>query len=96
MQNVLTTTLTADELVGIIEGAVQRALDGETGKKTVSPPITRKELIERLAISETTIIKLERQGIIPVIRMGGVMRYDYAEVLEALKENKRRKKTAAS
>lgn len=96
MQQTITTTLTSQELVGLLKGAIREALDGEGGKKKEVIPITRRELGDKLGIGENTIMKLERQGIIPAIRLGGTIRYDYEEVLEALKNHRLRKRTGKS
>lgn len=50
-------------------------------------PIDRKELVRRLGTSVPTLIRLEKKGIIPVIRYGGQVRYDWNKVMEALNKN---------
>ncbi|TAN14109.1 MAG: DNA-binding protein [Chitinophagaceae bacterium] len=49
-------------------------------------PITRKELCRFLDVSEPTVIRWERRGKIPVMYIGGSVRYDKADVLAALKK----------
>lgn len=49
-----------------------------------SIPINRKELIRRLGSSAPTIIRLEKKGVIPVLRLGGKVLYDWNKVMESL------------
>ena len=51
-----------------------------------STPINRKELIKRLGTSAPTLIRLEKKGIIPSIRLGGKILYDWNKVIEALEK----------
>lgn len=50
--------------------------------------IDREELGRRLGISDPTIIQYTKKGIIPEIRIGATIRYDYAMVLESLQSKK--------
>ena len=54
-------------------------------------PITRKELIERLGISEPSVIRWEKKGLIPSIRIGTSIRYNWGSVLQALESRKKKK-----
>lgn len=67
---------------------IQSKLSG-TANPTYTPidkPITRKELCRFLDVSEPTVIRWERRGKIPVIHIGSSVRYDKADVLQALKK----------
>jgi len=43
--------------------------------------MTRKMLTLKLSISESTLIRWEKIGM-PVIRIGGIVRYDWVEVVK--------------
>lgn len=47
--------------------------------------IDRPELLKRLAITEQTAIRWGKKGTIPEIRIGSSVRYNFPEVIEALK-----------
>lgn len=49
------------------------------------PPINSKELMRRLEISEPTLIRMRKAGKIPFMNIGGQYRYDWEDVLVALK-----------
>ena len=76
-------TISKEELKQLIEDAVYKA--------TCTQPnleyniITEKELSKRLGISKVTLHKYRRQGKIPFSQVGRTIRYDYKEVMEALK-----------
>ena len=48
--------------------------------------INRKELAERLDITEPTIIRWERKKKIPVIRIGSAVRYNWKAVIASLEK----------
>lgn len=48
--------------------------------------INREELCRRLDITEPTIIRWEKRGKIPSIRIGGSVRYNWTAVIEALEQ----------
>ena len=77
--------LTTEELVNVIHDSVEV-------KKGNEPPINRKELMRRLGITMPTVLKLERKGKIPVMRLEGAIRYDWNDVLESLKNGKSMRK----
>ena len=76
-------TISKEELQQLIEDAVFKA--------TCTQPnleyniITEKELSKRLNITKVTLHKYRRQGKIPFSQVGRTIRYDYKEVMEALK-----------
>jgi len=55
---------------------------------TAKELITSRELMERLQISEPTLIKKRKQGIIPFLKISGKYRYDWQAVLSALSNPK--------
>lgn len=93
MLQTITTNLTPDELTAIIKAALSEML----GQQTAAPEgkveiIDRKELCKRLAITEPTIIRLEKKRKIPRLEIGTAIRYDYKSVVNALQANKGGKK----
>jgi predicted DNA-binding transcriptional regulator AlpA len=58
--------------------------------KVVEKPvevIDREELQRRLGLSEPTVIRYEKKGKIPAIRIGPNVRYNWAAVVAALEKN---------
>lgn len=47
--------------------------------------INTDTLCERLSVTRQTVAKWRKEGTIPFIQVGQVVRYNYAEVVEALK-----------
>ncbi len=92
MTTSITTSLTPEELGLLVENAVGRAINSE-GKFLIQPnlesPITRRELISRLKVTEPTIIRWERKGKIPCLRIGNSVRYKWSDVIEALEMKKK-------
>ena len=76
-------TFNKEELKQLIEDAVYKA--SCTQPKLEYNIITEKELSERLNITKVTLHKYRRQGKIPFSQVGRTIRYDYKEVMEALK-----------
>ena len=76
-------TINKDELKQLIEDAVYKA--NCTQPKLEYNIITEKELSERLNITKVTLHKYRKQGKIPFSQVGRTIRYDYKEVMEALK-----------
>ena len=76
-------TISKEELQQLIEDAIYKA--------TCTQPnleyniITEKELSKRIGISKVTLHKYRKQGKIPFSQVGRTIRYDYKEVMEALK-----------
>jgi hypothetical protein len=56
--------------------------------KRDSELIDRKELARRLNLHEMTVSGYIGKGIISPIRIGGAMRFDYAQVLNELRKSK--------
>lgn len=56
----------------------------KTGKATPPEIIDRAELCRRLDITEPTVIRWEKKGSIPSIRIGSAVRYNWPSVVKAL------------
>lgn len=54
--------------------------------------IDRAELQRRLGVTEPTLIRYGRKGIIPELRLGANVRYNWPDVIEALSNRKNTKK----
>jgi len=52
-------------------------------------PISRRELCEFLGVTEPTVIRWEKRGKIPVMRIGSAVRYDRSTVIKALEVKKK-------
>lgn len=50
--------------------------------------INRKELMIRLGVTEPTVIRWVKKGVIPQIRIGSHVRYNWPKVVIALENNK--------
>ena len=62
-----------------------KRLLSQTGK--ISPEIIdRPELRKRLNLTEPTVIRWEKKGKIPSIRIGSCVRYNWPEVVKALEK----------
>jgi predicted DNA-binding transcriptional regulator AlpA len=90
MHQIVTTTFTPEEFNSFIENAFNRVVTSISAKSlNQSEIIDRQELIKRLCITEPTIIRWERKGKIPSLRIGGSVRYNWKAVLEALETKKK-------
>jgi excisionase family DNA binding protein len=50
--------------------------------------VTQADLAAYLKITKPTIIKLRKEGKLPFIRIGKLIRFDFDEVLRTIKNNK--------
>lgn len=69
--------------------AIKDQLKEISEAQTVNPQsevISDKTLCERLEITRQTLNRWRKQGRIPFIQIGSVLRYDYPKVLEALEK----------
>jgi len=78
-------TINKEELKQLIEDAVFKATCTEPNLEYT---ITEKELSKRLGISKVTLHKYRKQGKIPFSKVDRTIRYDYKEVMEAIKFKK--------
>ena len=88
MVKTITTTLSGDELCDLIRSAVKQEMCDLLPQvvKNKGVPISRRELMNRLNVSEPTLIRWERKGVIPSLRIGSAVRYDLNAVVEALEK----------
>jgi excisionase family DNA binding protein len=56
------------------------------GEESPSGLDTRTQLAERINISLRTVDDWRERGIIPYLKIGGVIRFDFAQVMAALRE----------
>lgn len=90
---------TFTQLQSLVTESVQTALENaapllEPISKEPSEIIDSKTLMERLDISEPTVIRWRQKGKIPYLQIGTAIRYDYPKVLAALEVNKKGGKIA--
>ncbi|WP_418499453.1 helix-turn-helix domain-containing protein [Flagellimonas sp.] len=71
------------ELLEDIKGLLQNGL-GQTGKKWLKS----NEVRELLGISPGTLQNLRINGTLPYTKIGGVLYYEYHEIMEVLERNK--------
>jgi excisionase family DNA binding protein len=76
-------TINKEELKQLIEDAVFKATCTEPNLEYNI--ITEKELSKRIGISKVTLHKYRKEGKIPFSKVGRIIRYDYKEVIDALK-----------
>jgi excisionase family DNA binding protein len=58
----------------------------QVNQSTRSEIINRDELCKRLAITEPTVIRWEKKGKIPSLRIGSNVRYDWQAVIKSLEK----------
>tara|TARA_R110002020_G_scaffold419317_1_gene628565 strand:+ start:1892 stop:2149 length:258 start_codon:yes stop_codon:yes gene_type:complete len=76
-------TFSKEELKQLIEDSVFKATCTEPNLEYNI--ITEKELSKRIGISKVTLHKYRKEGKIPFSKVGRIIRYDYKEVIDALK-----------
>lgn len=64
--------------------------DLETKKSIQGTILDTDQLMARLGVTRPTLSKWRKEGRIPFIQVGAVVRYDLDKVLEALENKKRR------
>jgi excisionase family DNA binding protein len=77
-------TIDVEQLREIIRQELQDLQLPNSQNKVQQKPITTRELCEHLGITEPTAIKWRKRGKLPFFRIGGSVRYDLDEVLDAL------------
>lgn len=78
------------EIKGIIKEAFEWALDNMPQKKP-SPEVLivdEERLCENLGVTRQTLARWRKQGRIPFIQAGGMIRYDFHKVIGALEKKK--------
>lgn len=76
-----------------VKGWIKEVLDQtDSGQIKVSQGIIldTDQLMEKLGVTRPTLSKWRKEGRIPFIQVGAVVRYDLDKVLEALESKKRR------
>ena len=85
-----------DDLRLISESIAERVLllikEQMPARESTLPMVTPKELADELKISRDTVYKLAREGKIPAERIGSNIRFNVADVKEALKPERKKKK----
>jgi excisionase family DNA binding protein len=78
-----------DEIAKIIQDQLQgsQMFQQPISKQTI---VSTEYLMEKLGVTRPTLSKWRKEGRIPFIQVGSVVRYDLDKVLEVL-ENKKRK-----
>jgi hypothetical protein len=85
---------TQEELQLVVDGAVSRAYQKlPLIDLSVNPVevINSATLMERLDISEPTLIRWRQKGKIPFMQIGTAVRYDWHKVLTALEVNTKKR-----
>jgi excisionase family DNA binding protein len=80
-----TTTFTESELSALIEGAVNKFVENRPNIQQTEI-INRNELCKRLSITEPTVIRWEKKGKIPVLKIGRNVRYNWIAVIKSLEK----------
>jgi hypothetical protein len=95
--NKVSTEITFDSLphaIGDILSRLERIemiLVNKSSESILKEPISTKQLCNFLNVTEPTIAKYRRKGIIPFMLIGSAIRYDLSRVVAALDKNKIRK-----
>ena len=80
-----TYTLTKEELQELIN---QTVITVTASIQLIPELITENELSKRLNLSKVTLHKYRKDDIIPYLRIGRTIRYNYKEVLTSIKTKK--------
>lgn len=80
-----TYTLTKEDLQELINQAV---ITVTSSIQLIPELITENELSKRLNLSKVTLHKYRKDDIIPYLKIGRTIRYDYKEVLTSIKTKK--------
>jgi excisionase family DNA binding protein len=71
-------------LVALVDLAARELTSSQSGPSLAEPTLEPKELAALLKIPESTVLELARRGELPCFRLGKHVRFDRAEVAEAL------------
>ncbi len=82
----LLVTLTAKQLLALVQEAIQAAVD-EVARPRPTALIDTHQLAVELKVSEPTVRRLRDQGM-PFVRIGDTFRYELAAVLDWLRTRK--------
>jgi hypothetical protein len=70
---------------------IQLQLLATPPETVVKRPVNTKQLCEFLSITEPTVARYRRKGIIPYISIGTAIRYDLSKVVASLESKKTKK-----
>lgn len=77
-----------DVLIDRFNGLEEKFASLNTSTPNIPPEIiNRDELCKRLDITEPTAIRWEKKGIIPSLRIGSNVRYNWPKVIQALENS---------
>jgi hypothetical protein len=76
MREIFLVGITVEDLVTMIAGSLSYPLKYDI--------IDRLELCRRLNITQPTCIKFEKSGLIPALRIGETIRYNWPQVIQQL------------
>lgn len=81
-----------DARLSNIEGLLLELKHPESSKEESKPRtiLDTDQLMAKLGVTRPTLSKWRKEGRIPFIQVGAVVRYDLEKVLEALENKKRR------
>lgn len=68
-----------------LEGLEEQNCERETAERWLKS----KQIKKLLGLSESALQKLRREGNLPFTKLGGMILYDYYEILSILKRNRR-------
>lgn len=69
---------------------IEQILTTKSPESTLKPPICTKELCKFLGVTQPTISRYMKKGVIPYFTIGSAIRFDLDKVIAAL-ENRKRK-----
>jgi len=76
-------------LIDTIQNTAQTPRRNRDEPRTLDASLTPDETAERLGISRRTLDKLEAQGEITAVQVGGQVRYEPKEVADFIRRNRR-------
>lgn len=79
-----------DVIIEKLDGLENKlALNSTVSATPLTEIIGREELCKRLNITEPTVIRWEKKGVLPCFRIGSLARYNWPKVIEALESKKK-------
>ena len=86
---------TREELQAILNRAVKTAMDETINDRHADPGdgieiIDTKELCERLAITQQSVIRWRHKGKIPFLQIGSTVRFNFPAVVKALEVSRKK------
>lgn len=87
MENLILTTLSADEFRSIIREELEALKVKDFTNEIII--LTQDELAEKLNLTVPTLIRWRAKGKIPFLNIGSAIRFDLNKVLAAIEKKKR-------